>query len=123
MSALPFVSLTIRTPQTRLAAAAWHTVSDWKEKASSAPSTYSQPTAAATPPRATTPAEPYVSSPARDEPKAAARLSVDPEPIEPGARFGGFPWGKQARLSRGADKTADERGFKISRPLETLPSG
>ena len=33
----------------------------------------------------------------------------------PGARFGGFGFGKQG------EKAAADKGFKISRPLETLP--
>ena len=34
----------------------------------------------------------------------------------PGARFGGFGFGKQG------EKASAERGFKISRPMESLPS-
>jgi len=39
-----------------------------------------------------------------------------PEQTKPGARFGGFGFGKQG------EKVAAERGYKISRPVETLPS-
>jgi hypothetical protein len=38
-----------------------------------------------------------------------------PEQTKPGARFGGFGFGKQG------EKVAAERGYKISRPVETLP--
>lgn len=34
----------------------------------------------------------------------------------PGARFGGFGFGRQG------EKAAAERGWKISRPVESLPS-
>jgi hypothetical protein len=37
------------------------------------------------------------------------------EQTKPGARFGGFGFGKQG------EKVAAERGYKISRPVETLP--
>lgn len=38
-----------------------------------------------------------------------------PESMKPGARFGGFGFGRQG------EKVAAERGYKISRPVETLP--
>jgi len=38
------------------------------------------------------------------------------ETTKPGARFGGFGFGRQG------EKVAAERGYKISRPVETLPS-
>ena len=44
----------------------------------------------------------------RDEP-------LVPESIKPGAKFGGFGFGRQG------EKVAEERGWKISRPMETLP--
>jgi hypothetical protein len=38
-----------------------------------------------------------------------------PEPTQPGAKFGGFGFGRQG------ERAAAERGYKISRPVETLP--
>jgi hypothetical protein len=39
-----------------------------------------------------------------------------PERVMPGAKFGGFGFGKQG------EKAAAERGWKISKPMESLPS-
>jgi hypothetical protein len=40
-----------------------------------------------------------------------------PESVRPGAKFGGFGFGKQ-----GLGPGQGERGIKISRPMESLPS-
>jgi hypothetical protein len=82
-----------RTPQTRMAATAWDIVSEKrKHSAKQSDAGLSRSTSQ------------YSDSP------------LVPEQTKPGARFGGFGFGKQG------EKIAAERGYKISRPVETLPS-
>jgi hypothetical protein len=83
-----------RTPQTRMAATAWDIVSEKRRN-------HSAKQSAAGLSRST--------SQHSDSP-------LVPEHTKPGARFGGFGFGRQG------EKVASERGYKISRPVETLPS-
>lgn len=46
---------------------------------------------------------------------AGAEDPLVPQTTRPGAKFGGFGFGKQG------EKKAADRGFKISRPMESLP--
>jgi hypothetical protein len=49
--------------------------------------------------------------------RATSQFSDSPlvPDTKPGARFGGFGFGRQG------EKVAAERGYKISKPVETLP--
>lgn len=89
------------TPQTRMAATAWDMVS---EKRRPAPSTTSEGSVGGS--------QPPLSRSASQHSDTPLLPSAN---VQPGARFGGFGFGKQG------ERQAAERGFKISRPLETLP--
>lgn len=81
-----------RTPQTRMAATAWDMVSEKRAAAASS---------------------------VPDLSRSASQHSDTPlipeNATAPGARFGGFGFGRQG------EKAAAAKGFKISRPLESLP--
>ena len=83
------------TPQTRVAATAWDILSEKRKERNPVP------------------------TPPIELSRHASRQSQSPllpeNSTAPGARFGGFGFGKQG------EKKAAEKGFKISRPLETLP--
>ena len=98
------------TPQTRLAASAWSTAQDWREKHAGTPA-HSEPSVYST-----------TSSPPRP-------ARPDTERVEPGAKFGGFPFAKQAEraarwsssFGRYAAKDKEPTRVEISRPTISRP--
>ncbi|ORX37317.1 hypothetical protein BD324DRAFT_625675 [Kockovaella imperatae] len=84
-------NVTSLTPQTRMAATAWDMVTEKRVYPKASQSNLSRQT-----------------SQHSDTP-------LVPEHTVPGARFGGFGFGRQG------EKAAADRGFKISRPMESLP--
>ncbi|WVR05821.1 hypothetical protein IAU60_002846 [Kwoniella sp. DSM 27419] len=88
------------TPQSRMTATAWDMVTDKKAPSRSASTSHSETGAKLA--RTTT---------------ASSDAPLIPENAKaPGARFGGFGFGRQG------EKAAAERGWKISRPTEVLPT-
>ncbi|ORY25655.1 hypothetical protein BCR39DRAFT_499043 [Naematelia encephala] len=93
------------TPQTRMAATAWDMVTEKKPAPSTTTAQRPQEQSATnnSPPLSRTPSQ-HSDSPLLPQNSTA-----------PGARFGGFGFGRQG------ERAAADRGFKISRPLESLP--
>ena len=87
------------TPETRVAATAWDMVSEKRKgtnNASSAAAGGSQ-------------------APLSRSASQHSDSPLLPQSTAPGARFGGFGFGRQG------EKAASERGWKISKPIESLP--
>ncbi|TYJ54965.1 hypothetical protein B9479_004377 [Cryptococcus floricola] len=87
------------TPQTRMAATAWDMVSEKRKPSAKDPETNLA----------------RHNTTASDTPLLASDTPLLPNRTTPGAKFGGFGFGKQG------EKAAAERGWKISRPTDALP--
>ncbi|WWC86177.1 uncharacterized protein L201_001050 [Kwoniella dendrophila CBS 6074] len=96
------------TPQTRMAATAWDMVT---EKKSSSSSSHKSSSSEAGDSRPAAPILGRSNTNASDSPL----LPENKNKTEPGAKFGGFGFGRQG------EKIAAERGWKISKPSEVLP--